>query len=58
MREPSVLQMSRQVTKYRGEVTDVLDADVSKLSSYDGEIVYEGKITCGISSKGQVKLTS
>ena len=61
MREPSVLQMSRQVTKYRGEVTDALDADVSKLSIsniYDGEIMYEGKITCGISSKGQVKLTS
>ena len=42
-------------------MADVLDADVSKLSisnSYDGGIMYEGKIICGISCKGQVKLIS
>ena len=51
--EPSIVLMSRQRTKDRSKITTILDADLYKLSvsiSYDGGFMYDGAITCGISS--------
>lgn len=45
--------MSRQKTKDRAKILAVLNDAVSKLSvsvSYDGGLMYDGRITCGISS--------
>ena len=51
--EPSIVLMSRQRTEDRSKITAILDADFHKLSvsiSCDGGFMYDGAITCGMSS--------